>query len=278
MKGVLFEMLLKRNVQLAAPLKKISQWRKTSLGVWNNACEGSIYSRIEVDATAMLAQMEKLKKNGHVISPTAFIGKAIATAVETYPFINSIIRFGRIYPRKGITLFFQVAFGDNGEDLSGLSIKNCENISLLKISEEIHLKSLQIKNKQDADFNAREMINKFLPGFFVKYFLKLSSFFLYTLNIQIPFFHDHDYFGSAMVTSLSMFNIDHAFVPLLPFTRCPIVVAVGCIRKKAVVDNEDKIVIKPILNICVTLDHRLVDGAGAGKLLKNFKTYLENPE
>ena len=35
--------------------------------------------------------------------------------------------------------------------------------------------------------------------------------------------------------------------------------------------------IRPIMNLTLTYDHRVVDGAPAAQFLKQVKTYLENP-
>ena len=71
-----------------------------------------------------------------------------------------------------------------------------------------------------------------------------------------------------------MFGIDN-FVALLnpPETG---ILAVGAIVKKPVV-RDDQIVIRSMMDITLSYDHRLVDGAGAAKFLKTVKDYIENP-
>ena len=129
--------MLKKNVQLLPPLKNISIWRRASLGMWRNACEAAIYSRLEIDATSILKKKAELKQNGYVISVATFVGKAIAQSLVKYPLINSIIRFNRIYPRQETNICFQVATGKTAEDLSTLCIKNCDQLSLTDISEQL---------------------------------------------------------------------------------------------------------------------------------------------
>ena len=41
---------------------------------------------------------------------------------------------------------------------------------------------------------------------------------------------------------------------------------------------DDAIVAAPVMYLCLTYDHRLVDGETAVKFLKSVKTYLEQPE
>jgi pyruvate/2-oxoglutarate dehydrogenase complex dihydrolipoamide acyltransferase (E2) component len=51
---------------------------------------------------------------------------------------------------------------------------------------------------------------------------------------------------------------------------------VGGILKKPVVRN-DEIVIRPLLSVSFTTDHRVVDGAPAGRFMGTLSTFLEDP-
>ena len=73
-----------------------------------------------------------------------------------------------------------------------------------------------------------------------------------------------------------MLGIENGYAPLVPYSRCPALMAVGEIKEKAVV-IDGQITIRPILNIGITMDHRQVDGKGASYMLKAFRKYLENP-
>jgi pyruvate dehydrogenase complex dihydrolipoamide acetyltransferase long form len=54
------------------------------------------------------------------------------------------------------------------------------------------------------------------------------------------------------------------------------ILAVGAIIDKPVVVNK-QIVIRPMMNVSLTYDHRTVDGAEAGQFMRTLKTYIENP-
>jgi pyruvate dehydrogenase E2 component (dihydrolipoamide acetyltransferase) len=51
----------------------------------------------------------------------------------------------------------------------------------------------------------------------------------------------------------------------------------GTINKKPVVVN-DKIVIRKIMAISATLDHRVVDGSHGGRMFRVIKHLIKNPE
>ena len=54
------------------------------------------------------------------------------------------------------------------------------------------------------------------------------------------------------------------------------ILAVGKIEKTPVV-QDDVIVIRPIMSLTLSYDHRIVDGAPAAQFLARVKDYLENP-
>ena len=76
-----------------------------------------------------------------------------------------------------------------------------------------------------------------------------------------------------------MFDLDD-FVAIINPPESAIL-AVGKIAKTPVVvtnaEGEDQVVIQPICNLCLSYDHRIIDGAEAAKFLQKLKSYLQNP-
>ncbi len=108
-------------------------------------------------------------------------------------------------------------------------------------------------------------------------FLKLLSFVMYTLNIDlsgvgIP----KDAFGSATITNVGSLGLDTAYVPLVPYTRVPIFVAPGAVKDVPVVDD-GKVVPGKIMNVNASFDHRFIDGFHASVLSKTLREFIENP-
>ena len=89
-----------------------------------------------------------------------------------------------------------------------------------------------------------------------------------------------DYHGGTFtVTSLGMFDVDD-FVAIINPPESAIL-AVGKVCKTPVVvtgkDGEDEIRIKPMCALCLSYDHRIIDGAEAAKFLQTIKRYVQNP-
>ena len=259
------------------PYKRTNAWRKITIGTWPNTGDPSIYGWVDVNADSINETLKHYKEQNIKISLTTITAKAVAVAIASYPPVNSVVRLGRIYERKSVDIFLQVAPDDTGENLSGITVRNCDKKSLLEIHNEIKEKAGRIKSGSDKEFEKVRKTMDFIPGVMMSGFLNFMSFLLYGLNFWSPILGSpRDGFGSAMVTSVGMLGLQRGFAPLVPYSRCPIVITIGKIEQKPVI-KDGKIEIGDILPICATMDHRLIDGVGASKIFKAFSQYLEKP-
>ncbi|EPY6470414.1 dihydrolipoamide acetyltransferase family protein [Clostridium sporogenes] len=81
--------------------------------------------------------------------------------------------------------------------------------------------------------------------------------------------------GTFTITNLGMFGIK-SFSPIINQPEVAIL-GVNMITNTPVVENGE-IVIKPLMSLSLTADHRVVDGAVAAQFLKAIKKYMEKPE
>jgi pyruvate dehydrogenase E2 component (dihydrolipoamide acetyltransferase) len=76
------------------------------------------------------------------------------------------------------------------------------------------------------------------------------------------------------ISSLGMFGIEE-FAAIINQPESAIL-AVGAILDKPVVINK-QIVVRPVMKITLSYDHRVIDGAKAAEFMKTLKEFLENP-
>lgn len=80
--------------------------------------------------------------------------------------------------------------------------------------------------------------------------------------------------GTFTITNLGMYQVD-SFSPII---NQPEVAILGITAiKDTLVPISGEIVIRPMMNLCLTADHRAVDGAVAAQFLAQLKEALENP-
>ncbi len=80
--------------------------------------------------------------------------------------------------------------------------------------------------------------------------------------------------GTFTLTNLGNFGVD-AFTPIINPPECAIL-GIGRIVKKPAVHN-DEIVVRSMLTLSLTFDHRVVDGAPAAQFLQTVASYIQAP-
>ncbi len=82
--------------------------------------------------------------------------------------------------------------------------------------------------------------------------------------------------GTFTITNLGMFGID-TFTPII---NPPQVAILGVNRmvKKVVPTEEGGLEVATVMNLSLTFDHRVIDGAEAARFLSRIKHYIEHPE
>ena len=80
--------------------------------------------------------------------------------------------------------------------------------------------------------------------------------------------------GTFTITNLGMYGIE-SFTPIINQPEVAIL-GVNTMEDKVVVRNGE-MVIRPMMNLSLTADHRVVDGSVAAQFLQRVKSLLENP-
>ena len=82
--------------------------------------------------------------------------------------------------------------------------------------------------------------------------------------------------GTFTVSNLGMLEVD-SFIAIINPPEAAIL-AVGAVRKQPVATAEGSIQIRDMMNITLSADHRIIDGALAARFVNHVKHSLENPE
>ncbi|MBI4403938.1 MAG: 2-oxo acid dehydrogenase subunit E2 [Deltaproteobacteria bacterium] len=261
------------------PALKISPWRKVAIGTWCTAKDPSVYAMVELNVGPAEAYIEKAAaSSGKRITMTHFVGKAVAETVRRNPEINCVLRWGRLYPRQDISLFFQVATDEKGEDLTGVTIHKAHEKSIVDMASQMGRQLPVIRKHKDDTYKKMKSMFSLIPGWLSRWVLDITGFILYTLNIWSPLFGaPKNSLGSVMITNIGSLGLEMAFAPLVPYSRVPMVIAVGATQERPVVEN-NQVRVARMLKLCVTFDHRVIDGVHGSKLAKTIQTIFANPE
>lgn len=260
--------------------RRLSTWRKMSVAAWAPPDDPTIYGMLDVDVTRLLEVLEERSRtSGTKVTLTHAAARAMALAIREHPFVNVIVRWRRIYERQSVDIFLQVAVVEPGgsPDLSGCKVTDADQKTVVEIAQEVAGRAKAIRKNEDPEFRKTKANIAGIPSIFMRPALLLMGFLQYTLNLDLTSFGlPRDPFGSAMVTSVGMFGIRVGFAPIFPPSRCPSLLLVGAIEDRPVV-RDGEIVIRKMVTLTGTFDHRVIDGFHGGELAKTIKEVLENP-
>ena len=107
--------------------------------------------------------------------------------------------------------------------------------------------------------------------------MKTIAFLSFTLNLDLRWAGiPSDPFGSLMITNIGTLGLDVAYVPLVPFSHVPILLAVSAVTEKPIVVDGEVVVAK-MMTMSATFDHRVIDGFHAATLAKVVREWVEHP-
>jgi pyruvate dehydrogenase E2 component (dihydrolipoamide acetyltransferase) len=260
-------------------LNDVSPFRRLAAGMWQKPSDPSIHGSMDIDARPALAFLEAhARKSDTKVTVTHLVARAVALGLREQPDLNAKVRFwGRIEQRQSVDVFVSVAT-DGGRDLSGARIERADEKSLVEVAREIAGRVRGIRTGEDATYReSRSMFQK-MPWWLARPATTLSDLLVNELHVDLPAQGmPRDPFGSAVVTNVGMFGIDTAFAPLLPMARCPILILVPEVRPRPWVEG-DRVEARPVLRLCATFDHRLIDGAAAGRFAKTLHRLFAEPD
>lgn len=148
--------------------------------------------------------------------------------------------------------------------------------SPLQIAREVRSRSAALRAGTDAGHNRSTTWVRWVPPPLLRPLLAVAGFVVGGLG-RSAFGQLGSPLGTAFVSNVGSLGLDEAFLAPLPFARCPLYLAVGAIREAAAV-VEGAVVVRPQLVLVATADHRLVDGAHAGRITAALRDLLAHPD
>ncbi|MEQ1569291.1 MAG: 2-oxo acid dehydrogenase subunit E2 [Myxococcota bacterium] len=253
-----------------------------AIGTWRTTKDPSVYGAVEVEMDETLRYVEAFRAaTGKRLTVTHLMALAVGKVLEAMPDANALLRFNRIYLRKSVDVFFQVAMKDeeSGQiDLSGLTIRQANTRSVAEIVDEFEAVATKVRAGKDEEKENTRRTFKRLPGWLVGPVLDLISFLTYTLNLNLSWAGiPRDPFGSVMVTNVGSLGLEEAYVPLVPYSKVPLLVAMGALKRVPVVREGDRIEVATVMRLFATFDHRVLDGAHASKMATTLKAVFADP-
>jgi hypothetical protein len=251
--------------------------RKLSIAAWRPPREPNIYGKLEIDATEALAYLADVReRTGERVTLTHLVGRATAAALAEEPSLNGRISLGRYVPNDRVSLAFLVTMPD-GSDLARARVDDVDAKDVAAIAAELRQRAERLRSGSDDDWEQSKRIIRLLPTQLLRPLVWFTGWMTSSLGLGArPLGLERQPFGSAIVTSVGMLGLDEAWVPPTPFARVPLYVLIGAVRHRPVV-VDGQVVVRPMLTVTATIDHRYIDGFQAATLARVFRRVFEDP-
>jgi pyruvate dehydrogenase E2 component (dihydrolipoamide acetyltransferase) len=202
-----------------------------------------VTSAIEVDFSRVVAVRDRLKKEyqaAYGVNPTylAFVAKASVETLRDYPYVNAEMRGDSIVTRSFVNLGIAVELAE-GKGLIVPVIRNAEGLNLLGLARGIAEIANKARNKQ--------LVPDDVQG------------------------------GTFTITNPGGYGTFHG-TPVISQPQAAILGTYAVVKRPWVVQDDlgqDVIAIRPLMNLTLTYDHRIVDGALAGRFLRDMRERLQ---
>ena len=259
-------------------MAKMSTRRKLAIATWGSPREGNIYGKMTLDATAAVAHLERLShETGEHITMTHFAGKVMAEVLAKSPGLNGFLRFGTYHQHPTADVSFLVNIGE-GTDVSNVKVKELDRKSILELARELNGKASKVRHGDDEEFNKSTNVLRSLPTWALRPTLSALGWLTGSAGIEVKSAGLRRFpFGGCMISNVGMFGLDEGYMPPTPFAHIPVYLLIGAIREQpTVIDGQ--IVVRKVITLSATVDHRFIDGYQAGVLAHTARECFENPE
>lgn len=235
------------------------------------------YGDLDLDARALLRYIEEIRHlTGVHVTMTHLVGRAVAHGLAVVPELRVRLARGREHEREGVDVFF-IVMAEGGRELTGVKIGDADRKSAAEIGAELSRRCSAIDAGADPELGRSKALMASLPPLALRWGLRAAAWLTSDLNLNLPQLGmPRQAFGGAMITSIGGWGISHAYSPLAPYYRVPVLILIGAVREMPVA-VAGQVVVRPMLTLTATFDHRYVDGFHAAQFAKAVQEYCQNP-
>ncbi len=223
-----------------------------------------VHGLIEVDVTEARNRIKAHKlKTGEQLSFTAFLIHCLSAAIQENPHLHAYRNWrGQLVIFEDININTMIEIEREERKIPIPHVFKATNRkSFLDLHTEIRATQKHPRRTIESKFMERFLI---LPGFIRRWF--------YWVVMKMPQVF-RKYSSSVMVTAVGMFGEGGGWG--ITMANVTLTVTVGGIAKKPGVVDE-RIEIREYLNLTISIDHDVVDGAPIVRFVNHFRKLIES--
>ena len=250
--------------------------RKVAVATWTAPNEGRLMTRIVVDAQPLQDYVARRRAEGAKgLTLMHVLGCAAARAALAVPDANSRVRGGRVVPFEDVSVGYAVDIGQ-GTDLAPCKVSGADRLTPEQMANEVWKGVKALREGTDPGFNTSTKVAAFMPTPLMRPMLLATSYLLGGWGLPV-LGQKGNPLGSVFISNVAPLNVEEVFLAPVPFARTPVYISLGVVTERAVV-RDGQVVAVPQFTLCLTGDHRLVDGVQCAMFFEALKGWLRTPE
>ena len=252
-------------------------WRVATAAIYTAPTDCRVYGSLDIDVTDAKRFMDEKRRSGVKITMVHLTAAAVARAIAfDVPELNCFIRRGRVVGRSRMNVMVPVML-DSEAGVSSVLINDAHAKAVTDLAVDLR----ELANRSRSGTESKASKNKYLLNSIPWPFRRLAFRFLKWLTVDLGvelrrLGLSSDSFGSVILSDIGSFGLTTGMAALFPAAKVPAVVVMGKMEEKAVV-RDGEIVVRSILPLTGTFDHRIVDGMQIGKLARAVHRNFARP-
>jgi pyruvate dehydrogenase E2 component (dihydrolipoamide acetyltransferase) len=253
-------------------------WRVTAAAIYTAPSDSRVYGSLDIDVTEAKRFLDAKRKAGVKITmvhlTTAVLARAVAFDV---PELNCFIRRGSVVGRKRLNVMLPVML-DSQSGVSSVIVNDAHARPVSDLANDIRQQAQMSRSGEESKASQNKYVLNKIPWPFRRAVFKLVKWLTVDLGVEMRSLGlSSDSFGSFIVSDIGSFGLTSGMAALFPAAKIPAVIIMGKMEEKPVV-RDGEIVIRTILPLTGTFDHRIVDGMQIGKLGRAIHRNFKKPE
>lgn len=253
-------------------------WRVTAAAIYTAPSDSRVYGSLDIDVTEAKRFMDAKRKSGEKITmvhlTTAVLARAVAFDV---PELNCFIRRGSVVGRKRLNVMVPVML-DSQSGVSSVLVNDAHARPVSDLADDIREQAQMSRSGKESKASQNKYVLNRIPWPFRRAVFKFLKWLTVDLGVEMRSLGlSSDSFGSFIVSDIGSFGLTSGMAALFPAAKIPAVIIMGKMEDKPVV-RDGEIVIRTILPLTGTFDHRIVDGMQIGKLGRAIHRNFKKPE
>lgn len=267
-------MLFSKNRRDGIYLKDLAPFKKFLPWIMPGINQSAIYFRSQVDLSRTLPYIKAQNDSGaHLTLFQVLIAGMLRVGLEV-PDMNRFVSGRRIYERRERSVAFTLKAGDGD---ATTRIRLGPQDTLASISAQVQAAAQ--KEREAAARAGKDVFDvlQHFPRWLLSLIMRLWRVLDYYDLLPRVLLEMVPMYSSVYIANLGYYDIDAPFHHLFDYGNVSLFITLGNIQQAHITTPELNLELRPIVNLGITMDERIVSALSATTAVKRLKEIMEDP-